>query len=92
MEEGRFRFLDGVEEGKGVWEGGFGGVRCLGMSEDALGGVCWSVLELRVTGRFGEAVDFSEKAYWRSLPPKVDFGISSVSGVIVGSCCVFAML
>ena len=41
---------------------------------------CWSVLELRVTGRFfGEAVDFSEKAYWWSLPRKVDFGISSVS-------------
>ena len=53
---------------------------------------CWSVLELRVEGRFGEAVDFSEKAYWWSLPRKVDFGISSGSGVNVGFCCAFAML
>ena len=70
----------------------FRGVRWLGMRGEALGGGCSRVLELRVTGRFGEAVDFSEKAYWRSLSPKLDFGISSVSGVLAGSCCASVML
>ena len=41
---------------------------------------------------FGEAGDFEMKAYWWSLSPKVEGGVSSVDGGIVGTCCVFAIL
>ena len=52
---------------------------------------CWRVLVLRVRGRFGEAGEGEVKAYWLILLPKVDFGVSSGSGVVVGFCCGFAM-
>ncbi len=77
---------------EGVQEVGFRGVRWLGVRGEAFGGRCWSVLELRVMGRFGEAVDFSEKAYCWILVPKLDLGTSSVSGAIAGASCASAML
>ena len=75
-------------------EVGLGGVRWLGRRGESFSVVCWKVLVLvlRVMGRFGEAVEVWVKAYWTSLPPKPDLGASSVSGVGVGSFCVFAMV